>query len=172
MAGVTPVLSLTLLLYDSMTKESTSSHCCRFSSHILDIMSRSMRLNLSACPFPCGWYEEGRVILMSKRRYNSRITRASNERPWSLCKQSSAPMYAMYFSISTLATVSASMLVGGNATVHLVKISVSKRGLFQWPKHVHSHSLQRITCSHWLHQCAAVFLRPFSRRTLRARAAP
>ncbi|KRZ49335.1 hypothetical protein T02_12714 [Trichinella nativa] len=108
-AGVTPVLSLTLLLYASMTKESISSHCCRFSSHIMDSMSRSVRLNLSACPFPCGWYGEDRVFLMSKRWHNSWTTRASNERPWSLCKQSGAPKYAMYFSISTLATVSASM---------------------------------------------------------------
>ncbi|KRX33625.1 hypothetical protein T05_14370 [Trichinella murrelli] len=46
---------------------------------------------------------------------------ASNERPWSLQKQSGAPKYAMYFTISTLATVSASMLVRGNAAVHLVK---------------------------------------------------
>ncbi|KRY06346.1 hypothetical protein T12_10657 [Trichinella patagoniensis] len=36
-------------------------------------------------------------------------------------------------------------------------ISVARRGLFQRPQDVHSHSLQRITCSHWLHQCAAVF---------------
>ncbi|KRX54619.1 hypothetical protein T03_1758 [Trichinella britovi] len=121
MAGVTPVLSLTLLLYASMTKESISSHCCRFSSHIMDSMSRSVRLNLSACPFPCGWYGEDRVFFMSKRWHNSWTTRASNERPWSLCKQSGAPKYAMYFSISTLATVSASMLVRGNAAVHLVK---------------------------------------------------
>ncbi|KRX33616.1 hypothetical protein T05_7298 [Trichinella murrelli] len=36
-------------------------------------------------------------------------------------------------------------------------ISVARRGLFQWPQDVHSHSLQRNTRSHWLHQCAAVF---------------
>ncbi|KRY07847.1 hypothetical protein T12_9838 [Trichinella patagoniensis] len=90
MAGVTPVLLFTLLLYASMAKESISSHCCRFSSHVMDSMSRSVRLNLSACPFPCGWYGEDRVFLMSKRRHNSRTTCASNERPWSLCKQSGA----------------------------------------------------------------------------------
>ncbi|KRX72625.1 hypothetical protein T06_9456 [Trichinella sp. T6] len=63
----------------------------------MDCMSRSVRLNLSACPFPCGWYGEDSVFLMSKRRRNSRTTRASNLRPWSTCKQSGAPKYAMYF---------------------------------------------------------------------------
>ncbi|KRX49905.1 hypothetical protein T05_508 [Trichinella murrelli] len=36
-------------------------------------------------------------------------------------------------------------------------ISVARRGLFQWPQDVHSQSVQRITYSHWLHKCAAVF---------------
>ncbi|KRY45325.1 hypothetical protein T03_8869 [Trichinella britovi] len=101
----------------------------------MDSMSRSVRLNLSACPFPCGWYGEDSVFLMSKRRRNSRTTRASNVRPWSPCKQSGAPNER---------ECSCPL---GKVVRQDQEISVARRGLFQWPQDVHSHSLQRITRS-------------------------
>ncbi|KRY51980.1 hypothetical protein T03_3473 [Trichinella britovi] len=39
----------------------------------MDSKSRSVRRNLSACPFLFGLYGEYRIFLMSKRRHNSRI---------------------------------------------------------------------------------------------------
>ncbi|KRZ83157.1 hypothetical protein T08_5424 [Trichinella sp. T8] len=104
-----------------------SSHWPGFPSTMMDSMSRSVRLNPSAYPFPCGWYGEDRVFLMTNSWHISSTTDASNERPWSLCRQSGAPKYAMYFSTNTLATVLASMLARGNAAVHLVKQLVRTR---------------------------------------------
>ncbi|KRZ84997.1 hypothetical protein T08_11561 [Trichinella sp. T8] len=64
-----------------MTKGSMMSHWCGFPSTMMDSMSRSVWLNLSACPFPCGLYGEYRVFLMSNKRHISIITDALNERP-------------------------------------------------------------------------------------------
>ncbi|KRY26313.1 hypothetical protein T01_15138 [Trichinella spiralis] len=64
-----------------MTNGCMSSHWCGFPSNMMDSMSRSVHMNLSACPFPCGWYAENRVFLMQNKRHISITTDASNERP-------------------------------------------------------------------------------------------
>ncbi|KRZ47452.1 hypothetical protein T02_2568 [Trichinella nativa] len=64
---------------------------------------------------------KGRDFLMSKRRHNSWTTRASNERPWSLCKQSGAPNECVC------------NCPLGKVVRQDQDISVARRDLFQWP---------------------------------------